>query len=201
MTRLSGFSSLDVIDPDKTLRRSASASPVRAAREALRRRQGALVAGRSHLVETTLAGLGIFRHMAAARRKGYRIVLHFVSAGSWKRRWIPPQGGRHRWHRRKHVHQGALEKLSALRRDACEAPGGEAFETWPVRQAAAASVNPVAAKIETSEIRDLLEALQVIRTLFGGGKGHERPVAGEHRQKGVEKHARASGRRPNVRPG
>ena len=52
------------------------------AREALRRRRDALAAGRSHLVETTLAGSGVLRHMTAARRKGYRIVLHYVSVSS-----------------------------------------------------------------------------------------------------------------------
>ena len=56
--------------------------PVRAGREALRRRRDALGAGRSHLVETTLAGSGILRHMTAARREGYRIVLHYVSVVS-----------------------------------------------------------------------------------------------------------------------
>ncbi len=56
--------------------------PAHAAREALRRRRTALDAGRAHLVETTLAGVGIFRHMAAAQGAGYRIILHFVSVDS-----------------------------------------------------------------------------------------------------------------------
>ena len=56
--------------------------PGQAAREALRRRQDALSARRTHLVETTLAGSGIFRHMKAARRAGFQIVLHYVSVDS-----------------------------------------------------------------------------------------------------------------------
>ena len=79
---MSGFSGLDIIDPDAIARDITSGNPVHAAREALRRRQAALGAGRAHLVETTLAGSGILRHMEAARKKGYRIVLHFVSVGS-----------------------------------------------------------------------------------------------------------------------
>ena len=51
----------------------------RAAREAICRRKLALDACRSHLVETTLAGTGILRHMEAAGRIGYRILLHYVS--------------------------------------------------------------------------------------------------------------------------
>ena len=82
LTRMSGFSALDVIDPDAIMRRLASASPVRAGREALRLRRKALGAHRSHLVETTLAGMGILRHMEVARRSGYRVVLHYVSVGS-----------------------------------------------------------------------------------------------------------------------
>ena len=41
-----------------------------------------LAAGRTHLVETTLAGSTILRHIATAQRKDYWIVLHFVSVGS-----------------------------------------------------------------------------------------------------------------------
>lgn len=82
LTRISGFSTLETIDPDEILRHSPSLGPIVAARDALRRRRHALDAGRSHLVETTLAGTGIFRHIDAARRIGYRIVLHFVSVDS-----------------------------------------------------------------------------------------------------------------------
>ena len=82
LTRMSGFSGLDIIDADAIARGLTSGSPGQAAREALRRRRDALVAGRPHLVETTLAGSGVLRHMAAARREGYRITLHFVSVDS-----------------------------------------------------------------------------------------------------------------------
>ena len=82
LTRMSGFSGLDMIDPDAIARDISSGSSAHAAREALRRRQAALSAGRAHLVETTLAGSGLLRHMAAARSAGYRIVLHFVSVDS-----------------------------------------------------------------------------------------------------------------------
>ena len=57
-------------------------NPGQAAREALRLRRIALGAGRTHLVETTLAGSGIFRHMMVAHRAGFRIVLHYVSVAS-----------------------------------------------------------------------------------------------------------------------
>ncbi len=82
LTRMNGFSELDIIDPDAIARGIASGDSLQAGREALRRRRDALAAGRSHLVETTLAGSGILRHMTAARREGYRIVLHYVSVAS-----------------------------------------------------------------------------------------------------------------------
>lgn len=82
LTRMSAFKGLEIIDPDAIARSIVSGDPVQAGREALRRRRDALAAGRSHLVETTLAGSGILRHMTAARRKGYRIVLHYVSVAS-----------------------------------------------------------------------------------------------------------------------
>ena len=82
LTRTTWFGGVDIIDPDTIARDMAPGNSGRAAREALRRRQDALAAGRSHLVETTLAGSGIFRHMEAARRALYRIVLHYVSVGS-----------------------------------------------------------------------------------------------------------------------
>ena len=82
LTRMSGFSELDVIDPDEIARRMAPEFPGQAAREALRRRQDALDDGRPHAVGTTLAGSGALRHMEAARSEGYWIVLHYVSVGS-----------------------------------------------------------------------------------------------------------------------
>ncbi len=56
LTRMNGFSELDIIDPDAIARGIASGDSLQAGREALRRRRDALAAGRSHLVETTLAG-------------------------------------------------------------------------------------------------------------------------------------------------
>ena len=82
LTRMRGFGSVEAIDPDAIARDPRSRNPGEAAREALQRRRNALVAGRSHLVETTLAGTGILRHIGAARRSGYRIVLHYVSVAS-----------------------------------------------------------------------------------------------------------------------
>ena len=81
LTRMSGFTGIDIIDPDAIARGLGSGKHVQAAREALRRRRDALGAGRTHLVETTLAGSTILRHIATAQRKDYWIVLHFVSVG------------------------------------------------------------------------------------------------------------------------
>ena len=53
-----------------------------AARKFLRRRKFALGESRSHLIETTLAGSGILRHMEAAQSEGYWIVLHYISLDS-----------------------------------------------------------------------------------------------------------------------
>ncbi len=82
LTRMSGFRGLDIIDPDAIARGMTAGGPGQAAREALRRRRVALGAGRTHLVETTLAGSGVLRHMEAARRAGCRIVLHYVSVAT-----------------------------------------------------------------------------------------------------------------------
>ena len=76
---MSKFSELEVIDPDAIAR---DMSPVRAVREALRRRRLAIAGRRSFLVETTFSGTGIFRLMEAVRNKDYRIALHYVSLGS-----------------------------------------------------------------------------------------------------------------------
>ena len=82
LTRTTWFGGVDIIDPDEIARVVTAGDPGRAAREALRRRQAALGGGRTHLVESTLAGSGILRHMTTARRAGYRVVLHYVSVGS-----------------------------------------------------------------------------------------------------------------------
>ena len=79
LTRISGFSGLEIIDPD-ALARSMPAG--NAAREALRRRRRALGERRSYLVETTLAGARILFHMEAVRWEGDRIVLRYVSLSS-----------------------------------------------------------------------------------------------------------------------
>ena len=82
LTRTTWFRGVDVIDPDAIARTMAPGTPVQAAREALRQRREALRAGRTHLVETTLAGSGILRLMEAARTAGYRIELHYVCVDS-----------------------------------------------------------------------------------------------------------------------
>ena len=82
LTRTARFPGAEVIDPDAIARSMAFETPAKAARAALRRRRAALRAGRAHLVETTLAGFGILRHMEAARTAGYRIELHYVSVNS-----------------------------------------------------------------------------------------------------------------------
>ena len=81
LTHTRGFSGFDVIDADQIARSMIPGSPGQAAREALLRRRDALSNGRTHVVETTLAGSGILRHMEAARREGYKIVLHYVFLG------------------------------------------------------------------------------------------------------------------------
>lgn len=68
-----------MINPDS---REHGNSPGKAAREAVRHRRNALERRQRHLIETTLTGNGIFCHLKAAREKGYKIVLHYVSLGS-----------------------------------------------------------------------------------------------------------------------
>ena len=82
LTRTNWFGDVDIIDPDAIARDMIADSPGQAAREALRRRRAARGAGRTHVVETTLAGSGSLRHMDAARRAGFRVVLHYVSVAS-----------------------------------------------------------------------------------------------------------------------
>lgn len=72
---------LDIIDPD-AIARKLSGGQVEAAREALKRRKAALTEGRTHLLETTLAGASALRHMEAAREAGFIIDLHFVRLNS-----------------------------------------------------------------------------------------------------------------------
>lgn len=82
LTHMNGFGGLVPIDPDSILRGMVSGTPAQAAREALRLRRVALAERKSHLVETTLAGLGILRHMKDARSRGYRAIFHYVSVDS-----------------------------------------------------------------------------------------------------------------------
>ena len=78
LTRTVWRGELEIIDPD-AIARCLPYSPGRAAREAVRRRRAALHSGRTHLLETTLSGSGVLRHMEAARGARYRIELHYVS--------------------------------------------------------------------------------------------------------------------------
>ena len=82
LTRTKWFAGVEVIDPDAIARSMAPGAPAQAAREALRQRRTALHAGRTHLVETTLAGSGVLRLMEAAQTAGYRIELHYVCVNS-----------------------------------------------------------------------------------------------------------------------
>ena len=82
LTRTTWFSGVEVIDPDAIARDTMAGNPGQAAREALRRRRAAVAAGRTLVVETTLAGSGVLRLMETARKAGYRIVLHYVSVDS-----------------------------------------------------------------------------------------------------------------------
>ncbi len=82
LTRIKDYREVEIIDPDAIARESPASdtgpAEIAAAREALRRQRAALAAGRSFLVETTLAGRGALRLMDEARRAGYVVGLHFV---------------------------------------------------------------------------------------------------------------------------
>ena len=82
LTRTTWFTGVEVIDPDAIARTMTPGAPAQAAREALRQRRAALRSGRTHLVETTLAGFGVLRLMEAAKSAGYRIELHYVCMNS-----------------------------------------------------------------------------------------------------------------------
>ena len=82
LTRKGGFRGAEVIDPDTFADGVSPEKSTSAAREALRRRKAALGESRSHLIETTLAGSGVLRHMESAQREGYWIVLHYISLDS-----------------------------------------------------------------------------------------------------------------------
>ena len=86
LTRIGTFGDREVIDPDAIATRLGSGATdgleIAAAREALRRQQAALAAGRSLVVETTLAGRGPLRLMEAAGLAGYDVLLHYVCVSS-----------------------------------------------------------------------------------------------------------------------
>ena len=81
LTRIGGFSSAEVIDPDAIAMRigmgSTGGAEFAAAREALQRQQAALAAGRSFVVETTLAGRGPLRLVEAAVAARYVVGLRY----------------------------------------------------------------------------------------------------------------------------
>lgn len=78
LTRTKWFRGIEVIDPDAIARGAVGDSLSQAGREAVRRRRKALAAGRTHLLETTLAGNGVLRLMEDARQAGYWIELHYI---------------------------------------------------------------------------------------------------------------------------
>lgn len=82
LTRTRWSHVLDIIDPDAISRQLAPNRTVQASREALRRRKEALVLGRTHLLETTLAGSGVLNHMRRARASGFRTILLYVCLSS-----------------------------------------------------------------------------------------------------------------------
>ncbi len=82
LSRTTWFDRVEVIDPDAIARGLVPGTPDQAAREAVRRRWPAIDAGRTLVVETTIAGHGILHLMEAARTAGYRIELHYVSVDS-----------------------------------------------------------------------------------------------------------------------
>ena len=86
LTQIGKIRDIEIIDPDAIARDMRDAALARveiaAAREALKRRRAAVAAGRSFLIETTLAGQGSLREMKDARRSGFSISLHYVSVAS-----------------------------------------------------------------------------------------------------------------------
>ena len=82
LTRTKWLNALDIIDPDAIARAIGSGTDLKAGRKAITRRQKALRIGSSHLLETTLSGTGVLRHMEAARTAGFRIELLYVCVKS-----------------------------------------------------------------------------------------------------------------------
>ncbi|MYD76507.1 MAG: ATPase [Gammaproteobacteria bacterium] len=82
LVRTTWFYNFEKIDPDDIARIMKTGNVLQAGREALLRRRSALELERTHLVETTLSGAGVLRHVQAAREKDYKIVLHYISLDS-----------------------------------------------------------------------------------------------------------------------
>ena len=76
------FEGTETIDADAIARNAGTENPVAAGRQALRLRHEALRAGRSFVVETTLAGRRILGTIREARDAGYRIEVHYTSVDS-----------------------------------------------------------------------------------------------------------------------
>lgn len=86
LTRTTRFVGSEVIDPDAIASRLSPGAPERAThsagREAVRLRRALIRAGRTFVVESTIAGHGTLRLMEAAREAGYRVELHYVAVGT-----------------------------------------------------------------------------------------------------------------------
>ncbi len=80
LTRTRYFGNIAIIDPDDAiaLHQSDDQRIQTQARIALTLRREALESGQTHLIETTLSGKGIFRHVESARKKEYLISLHYI---------------------------------------------------------------------------------------------------------------------------
>ena len=82
LTGIRVFGDIEVVDPDAIARSMPPdvkyGRDIAAAREALKRRDAALAARRSFLVESTLSGRDVHRLMKRARSADFRILLHFV---------------------------------------------------------------------------------------------------------------------------
>ena len=123
LTRMSAFRGIERIDPDAIARGFASGNP---AREALHQRQAALRADRAHLVETTLAGAGMLRHMASAcgpgtpERVRYRAQSRKSDASKrlrskpWRSILLPPKPVRSMWTPVPSSQARALSRTSCL---------------------------------------------------------------------------------------
>lgn len=82
LTRTGRFVRVPVIDPDVIDDPAVSAHPIAQGREALRRRRATVAAGKTLVIETTLAGHGTLRFMDDCREAGYQLALYFISVAS-----------------------------------------------------------------------------------------------------------------------